>query len=134
MKRNGFNVAIVQIRGRGDAVYSSRLINPAPGIEPGLDPLQEFIELATPEGIEVHAWVNVFLAADHHTLRRNDPEHLINTRRDCFLKDRQGRSMLDYTRNDLKEANVEGAFLVYPGGYFQRKQKDTVFMKSSHYQ
>ena len=111
MKANGLNVAIVQVRGRGDAYYHSALVSPAHGIEEGLDPLAEFIRQARKADIEVHAWINVFLAADASTFLENHSRHLINTRKDWFLRDAKNRSMLDYGRRDYKLANVEGAFL-----------------------
>ncbi len=111
MRRNGLNVAIVQVRGRGDSFYNSRLVSRASGLEDNLDPLAEFIQQARPAGIQVHAWVNVFLAADATTFLENQPGHLINERKDWFLKDGENRSMLDYSQKDYRLANVEGAFL-----------------------
>lgn len=111
MRRNNFNTALVQVRGRGDALYRSDFVPLAADIEPGLDPLAEFIRLARLDGIAVHAWVNVFLGADMTTRRTAPPNHLIHAHKDWFLKDKTGRSMLTYTRAELKRADAEGAFL-----------------------
>lgn len=111
MQANGLNTAVVQVRGRGDAFYNSSFVPRADGLEPGLDPLKEFLSLARPAGIQVHAWVNVFLAADTKTIAWNHPAHLIKNRPEWFLKDRKGKSMLDYDGKERKAANVEGAFL-----------------------
>ena len=53
--------AYVQIRGRGYAYYDSAIEPKAPGIEPGLDPLQYFIFKAFEKNIKVHAWINTYL-------------------------------------------------------------------------
>ncbi len=111
MKRRHFNTAIVQVRGRGDAFYRSDFVPAASGLEPGLDPLAEFLRLARPAGISVHAWVNAFLAADMETLRSAPPQHLIYTKKEWFIKDRTGRSMLQFVPGEFRRANVEGAFL-----------------------
>lgn len=111
MRRNNFNTAMVQVRGRGDALYRSDFVPPAGGIEPGLDPLAEFLRLARVHGIAVHAWVNVFLGADITTIRNAPPTHILYTRPAWFLRDRAGRSMLDYSQAQMRRADVEGAFL-----------------------
>lgn len=111
MQRNRFNTAIVQVRGRGDAFYKSDFVPPAADLEEGLDPLAEFLSLARARGIRVHAWVNMFLGADSQTKRTARSDHLIYSRRNWFLRDRTGRSMLDYSSRELKAAGVEGMFL-----------------------
>jgi len=111
MRRNNLNTAIVQSRSRGDALYTSDFVPRFPGIEPGLDPLAEFIKQATPYGISVHAWVNIFLAADLQTLVSAPAQHLAFAHKDWFLKDRSGRSMLTYNGFEMRRLDVEGAFL-----------------------
>ena len=62
----GFNALFVQVRGRGDAFYDSRLVprslllanQPA-----AFDPFARLLERARARGLEVHAWVNVLLTA-----------------------------------------------------------------------
>lgn len=111
MRRNNLNTAMVQVRGRGESYYKSDFVPRAHGLEPGLDPLAEFLRLARQSGISVHAWVNVFLAADRETIRSASREHLIYVHTDWFLRDRNGRSMLELSRAELVRADVEGAFL-----------------------
>jgi uncharacterized lipoprotein YddW (UPF0748 family) len=65
-KLAGFNALFVQVRGRGDAFYESRLVTRSPLLwqQPGaFDPFARLIERARIEGIEVHAWINVLLSA-----------------------------------------------------------------------
>jgi uncharacterized lipoprotein YddW (UPF0748 family) len=62
----GFNALLVQVRGRGDAFYDSRLVPRSPIIrerDPGFDPLARLLERARRQGLEVHAWINVLLTA-----------------------------------------------------------------------
>jgi len=64
--RAGFNALFVQVRGRGDAFYSSRLVPRSLLLEArpaGFDPLARLLRRARAQGLQVHAWVNVLLAA-----------------------------------------------------------------------
>ena len=66
-KSAGFNTLLVQVRGRGDAYYVSRLEPrgaPLGGQHPTFDPLQLTITAAHHAGMRVHAWVNVNLVSD----------------------------------------------------------------------
>ena len=63
----GFNTLLVQVRGRGDAYYTSRLEPRGAGLasqHPSFDPLELVIATAHHAGLRVHAWVNVNLIAD----------------------------------------------------------------------
>ncbi|HXE79978.1 MAG TPA: family 10 glycosylhydrolase [Vicinamibacterales bacterium] len=63
---SGFNTLLVQVRGRGDAYFSSRhepraeVLAPQPA---SFDPLATTIALAREHGLRVHAWVNVNLVS-----------------------------------------------------------------------
>ena len=63
---SGFNTLLVQVRGRGDAYYASRLEPRAEaltGQAAGFDPLALTVSLAHERGLRVHAWVNVNLVS-----------------------------------------------------------------------
>ena len=63
-RQNGFNTLLVQVRGRGDAYYSSALEPRASELQrqpPTFDPLATVLERARAAGLGVHAWVNVNL-------------------------------------------------------------------------
>jgi uncharacterized lipoprotein YddW (UPF0748 family) len=65
-KAVGFNTLLVQVRGRGDAYYNSRLEPRGAALaaeHPTFDPLALVIATAHRAGIRVHAWVNVNLVA-----------------------------------------------------------------------
>lgn len=62
----GFTALFVQVRGRGDAFYDSRVVARSPLLakQPSsFDPLARLIERARSRELQVHAWVNVLLAA-----------------------------------------------------------------------
>jgi uncharacterized lipoprotein YddW (UPF0748 family) len=62
----GFNALFVQVRGRGDAFYDSKLVARSVLLErqaAGFDPLARLIDRARARGLQVHGWVNVLLAA-----------------------------------------------------------------------
>jgi uncharacterized lipoprotein YddW (UPF0748 family) len=62
----GFNALFVQVRGRGDAFYESRLVTRSPLLwqQPtSFDPLARLLERARLRRLQVHAWVNVLLTA-----------------------------------------------------------------------
>jgi uncharacterized lipoprotein YddW (UPF0748 family) len=62
----GFNALFVQVRGRGDAFYQSRLAPRSVLLErqpPEFDPLARLIHRARARRLQVHAWVNVLLVA-----------------------------------------------------------------------
>jgi uncharacterized lipoprotein YddW (UPF0748 family) len=86
-KTHGFNTLLVQVRGRADAYYASRLEPRAPELKrqpASFDPLATVVRQAHAAGLRVHAWINVNLvssavyvpAAREHLVRRH-PEWLM---------------------------------------------------------
>jgi len=78
------NTLLVQVRGRGDAFYKSDLAPPAEILEAapaGFDPLERIVERAHARGLEVQAWINVYLVwsagAPPHS-----PLHIVNAHPD----------------------------------------------------
>jgi uncharacterized lipoprotein YddW (UPF0748 family) len=77
---NGFNTLIVQIRGRGDAYYNSRVEPRAIELkdQPAtFDPLAVTLTEAHRRGLKVHAWLNTSLLANLDALPA-DPSHVYN--------------------------------------------------------
>jgi uncharacterized lipoprotein YddW (UPF0748 family) len=66
----GFNTLLVQVRGRGDAYYSSSIEPRASELaaRPSFDPLATVIERAHAAGLQVHAWVAVNLVSSSVSL------------------------------------------------------------------
>ena len=77
---NGFNTLIVQIRGRGDAYYKSRVEPRAIELkdQPAtFDPLALTLEEAHKRGLKVHGWLNTSLLANLDALPTH-PAHVYN--------------------------------------------------------
>lgn len=77
---NGFNTLIVQIRGRGDAYYKSRVEPRSVDLKdqpPDFDPLAFTLAEAHKRGLRVHAWLNTSLLANLDALP-TDPNHVYN--------------------------------------------------------
>ena len=77
---NGFNTLIVQIRGRGDAYYNSRVEPRAIDLkdQPAtFDPLALTLTEAHKRGLKVHAWINTNLLANLDALP-SQPDHVYN--------------------------------------------------------
>jgi uncharacterized lipoprotein YddW (UPF0748 family) len=77
---NGFNTLIVQIRGRGDAYYKSKVEPRAIELKdqpPSFDPLAVTLEEAHKRGLKVHGWLNTSLLANLDALPA-DPAHVYN--------------------------------------------------------
>jgi uncharacterized lipoprotein YddW (UPF0748 family) len=76
--RGGFNTLFVQVRGRGDAFYVSRVVGRSSLLanQPKqFDPLGRILERAHGRGLRVHAWVNVLLTA--HFGLALPPDHVL---------------------------------------------------------
>ena len=65
-REHGFNTLLVQVRGRGDAYFTSSLEPRAADLQrrpPSFDPLATVLARAHESGLRVHAWVNVNLVS-----------------------------------------------------------------------
>lgn len=113
----GINVLFVQVRGKGDAWYESD-IEPHAELLDGLtfedgspfDPLDVLIRRAHARGIQVHAWLNVFMIWNG----TGDPEsreHVLWRHPDWVAMDSKGRQLSAYTADDMQRARIEGVFL-----------------------
>ena len=120
----GFNTLIVQVRGRGDALYRSSL-EPRPEFlsgQPDFDPLRLVLEEAHARGMAVHAWVNAYLVWGPVDFPRH-PGHLVNAHpewlavphalgRDLYHVDPRDpsyvRRLMDYSAANIEV--VEGVY------------------------
>jgi uncharacterized lipoprotein YddW (UPF0748 family) len=76
----GFNTLLVQVRGRGEALYRSAIEPRAAELDgqpAEFDPLAVTIEVAHRAGLRVHAWINVDLVAGGATLPRSR-DHIVS--------------------------------------------------------
>ena len=90
-KAAGINTLIVQVRGRGDAYYRSRLEPRATSLKnapESFDPLQSVLAKARQAGIKVHAWINTHLLCDVGDLPA-DPSHVFRSHPDWLAVPRR---------------------------------------------
>ena len=111
---NKYNVLFVQIRGRGDAYYSSKLVPRTHLLKKNeFDPLKYILKKVKNKNIKIHAWMNVYylwsssqkpFQSDHLLL--NHPEWLDNKTPDFIDVEK----ILKLTEKN-KKANGEGFYL-----------------------
>ena len=90
-RAGGFNTLLVQVRGRGDAYYRTRIEPRAAalaGAPSDFDPLDSIIRQARAAGLSVHAWVNVSLVADVSD-RDPLPGHVVRRHPDWLMVPRE---------------------------------------------
>lgn len=104
---NGFNHLLVQVRGRGDALYSSELVPRSVLLknDPDFDPLAYIVEKAKLFDIKIHAWVNVYLVWSAGKIP-DSKDHVFNLHRDWIDRDGELNS-----RNYSSPSNDEGHYL-----------------------
>lgn len=90
-RRGGFNTLLVQVRGRGDAYYGSKLEPRAEALadQPrDFDPLALVLEEAHARGMAVHAWVNAMVVTNLTELP-SDPAHIVRADPDLLAVPRE---------------------------------------------
>ena len=80
-KEMGFNTIFFQVRPRGDTYFRSKFepwadrLTGTIGKDPGWDPLAMLLAVAHAEGMDVHAWVNVFKIRGPNPVGESTPRH-----------------------------------------------------------
>jgi len=112
-KEHRFNVLFVQVRGRGDAFYHSYFV-PGPEGHPEIprtfDPLEEIVRVAHENGIEVHAWFNMYFTWSAET-SPSAPGHPLNEHPDWFMVSSGGQNMGAGPASDFRSDVLEGRYL-----------------------
>ncbi len=84
-ERLGLNAIVLQVVGRGDAIYPSErlpwshVMIPPSGAYPDWDALQMWIDATHARGMELHAWFNVYMVAYGNT-RDSDREDQLHVK------------------------------------------------------
>jgi uncharacterized lipoprotein YddW (UPF0748 family) len=87
----GFNTVLVQVRGRGEALYRSAIeprASELDGQPPAFDPLATTLDLAHRAGLRVHAWLNVNLVGSGSTLPRSR-DHVVSRHPEWLMVPRE---------------------------------------------
>ena len=71
---NDYNILFIQIRGRGDAYYSSKIVPRTHLLkETDFDPLQYILRKSKDRDLQIHAWMNVYyLWSSYEKPKQND--------------------------------------------------------------
>lgn len=129
------NTLLVQVRGRGDAYYKSDLAPPAEdmgGAPEGFDPLDQIIRRAHAAGMEVHAWINVYLVWSAGALPQSQL-HVVNAHPDWISVRADGRRLVDMVPEEFHEEKVEGMYLAPANPDVKRHLRDVVHEIVSRY-
>ena len=83
----GIHDVVVQVRGRGDAYYTSSLEPRAEDVAEGFDPLAHLVRAGAAVGVRVHAWGNVFFVwSSKEGALPMSPKHLVNRHPEWLLR------------------------------------------------
>lgn len=108
-----FHLLFVQVRGRGDAYYRTRVDPVAPVLAKSIadfDPLEYLITLAHRQGIAVHAWLNVFYVWSNPS-QAPPASHLAVRHPEWLLTNARGVRMDRVPWSQWKSERIEGQFL-----------------------
>ena len=110
------NTLLVQVRGRGDAYHKSDLAPRAEGLggaPEDFDPLERAIRRGHAAGMEVHAWINVYLVWS-----AGDPPqsalHVVNAHPEWISVRADGARLAEMLPEDFEDQKLEGMYLA-PG-------------------
>ena len=99
---NRFNHILVQVRGRGDAYYTSEFVPKSHLIQnKSFDPLAYLIPKAKENGIKVHAWLNTYLLWSSR-VKPVQKNHLFYTNMEWLDQNKRGEINISH---ELKKLN-----------------------------
>ena len=130
------NTLLVQVRGRGDAYYPSEIVPRAEDQESqgrSYDPLARIIERAHAQGLEVQAWINVYLVWSAGHLPRS-PLHVVNAHPDWIAVRSDGQKLVQMVPDDFEDQRIEGMYLAPGNPEVRRHLRDVVREIVTHYQ
>ncbi len=122
------NTLLVQVRGRGDAFYRSDLAPRGEELEaapPDFDPLDRVIRRAHAAGLEVQAWLNVYLVWSKGDL----PQavlHVVNAHPGWISVRSNGQRLVEMMPQEFQEERIEGMFLAPGNSEVRRHLRDIV--------
>jgi uncharacterized lipoprotein YddW (UPF0748 family) len=122
------NTLLVQVRGRGDAYYKSGLAPRAEGLGAApedFDPLERAVRRGHAAGLEVHAWLNVYLVWS-----AGDPPqsalHIVNAHPEWISVRADGGRLVEMVPEDFEEQKLEGMYLAPGNPEVQRHLREVV--------
>jgi uncharacterized lipoprotein YddW (UPF0748 family) len=122
------NTLLVQIRGRGDAYYLSDLAPRAEEMESkprDFDPFTRMIERAHAQGLEVQAWINVYLVWSAGRPPRS-ALHVVNAHPEWIAVRSDGQKLVEMVPEEFQEEKIEGMYLAPGNPEVRRHLRDIV--------
>ncbi|MBX7151171.1 family 10 glycosylhydrolase [bacterium] len=131
--KGNFTDLFIQVRGRGDAFYNSRILPKAEGLATDFDPLAYLLEKAHGQKFKIHAWLNVFYvwSAERDPLSK---DHVIFEHPEWSAVSAENLSMVDEGTNRLIAKKYEGIFLSPGDDEFQNSFLNIITELLDHYQ
>ena len=105
-----FNTVFLQVRSRGDSFYNSNIVIKNNLIEENFDPLEYAIKLGHSLGLEIHAWVNVYILWSN-SLPPKNKEHIYYLHPEWIEVNIHGKSDSSIDINKPQSDNWEGVYL-----------------------
>jgi len=107
---NNFTDIFVQVRGRDDAFYNSKIVKKSELIKPpAFDPLQYTITKAKDKGLKVHAWMNIYFVWSSKEFPW--PGHIVLKHPDWCAIDKSCNLAGEYEKILYLKNKKEGIFL-----------------------
>lgn len=122
------NTILAQVRGRGDAYYKSEIAPPGEalgGAPAGFDPLDQMVQRAHAAGLEVHAWVNVYLVWSAGAPPVS-ALHVVNAHPDWISIRADGTRLVEMVPAEFQEEKIEGMYLSPGNPDVKRHLRDMV--------
>ena len=122
------NTILAQVRGRGDAFYKSDLapLGESMGGSPeGFDPLDRMIQRAHAAGLEVQAWINVYLVWSAGAPPVS-PQHVVNAHPEWISIRADGTRLVEMVPAEFQEEKIEGMYLAPGNPDVKRHLRDIV--------
>ena len=107
------NTLLVQVRGRGDAYYDSELAPRAEELEAtgrDFDPLDRIVRRAHAAGLEVQAWINVYLVWSKGDPPQS-PLHVVNAHPEWISVRADGQRLVEMLPKEFQDGRIEGMYL-----------------------
>ena len=108
-EENNYNHLFVQIRGRGDAYYNSRLVPRTHLLkDTDFDPLQYILKKSKGTSIKIHAWLNVYYLWSYYEKPTQDNHILLNHPEWLDTKVPDQMDVVEVLKNMKKDRKING--------------------------
>ena len=112
--KNNFDHLLVQIRGRGDALYSSEFVPRNSEISDSLfDPLDYVLKVGHENDIQIHAWMNMYILWSSEN-PPNNKNHLYYTHPEWIDDGELYKDLNDFKLKNIEKLNLNNGLYLSP--------------------